>query len=194
MLDYNEIKPGKCIIYNGEPYQVVEAQVSRKQQRKPQNQAKLRNLLNGRVIPATFHAADRVDEAEIGKKEVKFLYSQKPKNEYWFCDPKNPSDRFTIPSEIIGDNWKYMVPNAIIEIDTFGEDTDLKIIGVTLPIKVDLKVVEAPPVIRGDTASGGGKPVTVETGAQINTPFFVVQGDVIRVNTQTGEYTERANK
>src|ERR1035437_885562 len=106
MLEYSEIRQGKIILYNGEPCEVIENHVARTQQRKPQNQVKLKNLLSGRTLNATFHAADKVDEAEINKKEVKFLYENK--GEFWFCDPSDPKNRFKIDDAIIGTAAKFM--------------------------------------------------------------------------------------
>ena len=191
MLPYNEIRGGKYIIYNNEPYEVIDSHVARTQQRKPQNQTKLRSLLNGRIVPATFHATDKVEEADLGKRTVKFLYQNK--GEYWFCEEKDPSKRFQIESGLLGEPKKFLKGNTLVDIITFSEDEDEepRIIGIRLPIKVELKVTDAPPSIKGNTASGGGKQATLETGAIVSVPFFVNIGDVIRVNTETGEYTER---
>ena len=194
MLEYSEIRPGKYIIYNNEPYEVVDSHVARTQMRKPQNQTKLRNLLNGRVVPATFHATDKVDEADLGKRTVKFLYHNK--GEYWFCEEKDPSKRFKIEKELLGEQKKFLKGNTMVDIITFSEDEDKesKIIGIRLPIKVELKIMDAPPSIKGNTASGGGKVATLETGAEVTVPFFVNVGDLIKVNTETGEYVERVEK
>jgi len=194
MLEYNEIKPGKYIVYENAPYEVLESHVARTQMRKPQNQTKLRNLLNGRIVPATFHATDKVEEADLGKRTVKFLYHNK--GEYWFCEENDPSKRFKIENGILGEPKKFLKGNILVDVITFSEDEDEepKIIGIRLPIKVELKVTDAPPSIKGNTASGGGKTATLETGAAITVPFFVNIGDVIRVNTETGEYVERVEK
>ena len=194
MLEYNEIRAGKYIIYNKEPYEVIDSHVARTQQRKPQNQTKLKSLLNDRIVPATFHATDKVEEAEIGKRTIKFLYCNK--REYWFCEENNPSKRFKIDEELLGKSKKFLKSNVLVDMLTFSEDEDgeLKIIGIRLPIKVELRVTDAPPSIKGNTASGGGKTATLETGASVNVPFFVNVGDIIRVNTETGEYTERVEK
>ncbi|MDP3957847.1 MAG: elongation factor P [bacterium] len=203
MLEYNEIKPGKHIVYEGEPYEVLESHVARTQQRKPQNQTKLKNLLNGRLVPATFRASERVDEADIGSRAIKFLYSNR--GEYWFCEENDPRKRFTLDATLVGEPAKFLKENMLVSVLTFGlpaasnaaqagEDEEEKIIGVKLPVKVELLVREAPPSIKGDTASGGGKVVTLETGATITAPLFVNAGDLIRVNTETGAYVERVEK
>ncbi len=174
MLEYNEITVRKYIVVNGEPYEVIDNNIFRMQQRKPQNKTKLRSLISGRVMEMTFHASDKVEEAEIEKSEVKFLYVNR--NEWWFCAKDNPADRFKLEESLLGDGAKFLKP---------------KIIGVKLPIKVELKVTESEPAVKGDTAKGGSKTVTLETGAKMNVPMFVNEGDVIRVNTETAEYVER---
>ncbi len=193
-LEYSEIKPRKYIIYNDSPYEVLEYHVARTQQRKPQNQVKLRNLINGKVIPATFHASDMVDEADISRREIKFLFSNKGEN--WFCEIKDPSKRFTIADDVIGDQIKFMKPNEMVDAKIFTDDDDEEmIIGISLPIKIALKVTSAPPSIKGNTAgNSSGKLVTLETGAQVTAPLFIEEGDSIIVNTETGEYVERVSK
>lgn len=194
MLEYSEIKPGKCIVYNGEPYDVIEAHVARTQQRKPQNQTKIRNLLSGRVISVSFHASEKVEEAEISKRPIKFIYASR--GEYVFSEANDPAKRFSLKEGTIGEQAKFLKGNTLVDILTFSEDEDEepKIVGVRLPIKVELAVKDAPPVIKGNTAAGGGKQVTLETGAVVSVPLFIEEGDIVRINTETGEYVERANK
>ncbi len=193
-LEYNEIKPRKYIIYDDSPYEVLEYHVARTQQRKPQNQVKLRNLLNGKVIPATFHASDTVDEADISKRSIKYLYTNK--GEYFFSEENDPSKRFTISSEILGNDIRFLKENNIIDAKIFtNNDDEEMIIGISLPIKITLKVVSAPPNVKGNTAgSSSGKLVTLETGAQVTAPLFIEEGEMIVVNTESGEYVERAGK
>lgn len=192
MLEYNEIKEGKIILHENEPYEVLASHVFRKQQRKPVNQTKLKNLLSGRIAEVAFHSSEKVTEAEINSRKIKYLY--KNRSEYWFCEDNNPRERFALKEEIVGEGGKFLKENMVVDLLTFvlDENAEPKIVGVRLPIKVDLKVAEAPPGIRGDTASGGGKSVKLETGAVTTVPLFINTGDVIRVNTQTGEYVERA--
>lgn len=194
LLEYSDIRPRKYIIYNEEPYEVVDSHVARTQQRKPQNQTKLRNLLNGRVIPVSFHAAEKVEEAEINKRASKFLYKDARKGSLWFCDPKNPSDRYEINAEVIGDKVKFLKDNTEVNVNVFEYDDEETIIGVDLPVKMDFLITSAPPAIKGNTASGGNKFVTIETGAQIAVPLFIEAGEVIRINTDTSEYVERVQK
>ncbi len=185
ILEYSEATERKCIIVDGQPYEVISSHVFRKQMRKPVNATKLRNLITGKITEVSFHQSEKIKEADIETKEAKFLY--KSRGEFWFCEPNDPSKRFKLEETLIGDQARFMKANSMIELVIFEE----KIIGTKLPVKVELKVTEAPPAVKGDTATGGTKQITLETGAIINAPLFVNEGDVVSVNTLTGEYTSR---
>lgn len=185
MLEYSEITERKYIILDNEPWEVIDSHVFRKQQRKPVNATKLRNLITGRVTERSFHVSEKVEEAEINKREVKYLYTNR--GEYWFAEINDPSKRFQLEAEIIGPGAKFMKPDITIDMMLFGD----KIIGVKLPIKMDLKVAEAHPAVRGNTAQGATKTVKLETGIEIQVPMFIKEGDVVRVNTETGLYADR---
>lgn len=188
MLNYNDLRPGVIFILENAPYEVLEFHFLRMQQRKPVAQTKIRNLINGRVLDRTFHQNETFEEAEIKREKVKFVYSHRDK--FVFCYADNPSERFELPPEKIGDSSKYLKPNSLIEAAIFNNE----IVNIILPIKMDFEVIEAPPNIKGSTASGGNKVVIIETNAKVNVPLFIEQGDIIRVNTQTGEYSERVEK
>ncbi len=188
MLEYNEILPKRVILLNGEPYEVLDAHVFRKQMRKPVNQTKLRHLITGKVTEQAFHAAEKVEEADLSTKSVKYLYTNK--GQRWFCAENNPADRFMLSEETIGVGGQFLKANMIVEALVFDE----KIIGVKMPIKMDLKVTEAPPAVKGNTAQGGSKQITLETGSVLNAPLFINEGDIVRINTETGEYVERVDK
>lgn len=192
MLEYSEIRQGKIIIYEDEPCDVLDNHVARTQMRKPQNQVKLKSLLSGRTWNATFHAADKAEEAEITKKDFKFLYSNK--GEYWFCDPTDPKNRFKIDEKIIGNSDKFLKTNENVTTLVWDNDGEEQIIKISLPVKMEFMIKEAPPSIRGNTANGGGKLAILENGIKIQVPFFVEQGDKVVVNTETGEYVERVQK
>ena len=187
LINYNEITVHKYIEHEGEPWEVLDSRVFRMQQRKPVNQTKLRSLINGRISETTFHQSDKVPEAEIDSREIKYLYNNR--GEWWFCEEKDPSKRFKMTEEQVGNGAKFIKPNTMLEVLSWKE----KQIGLKLPIKVELKVTEAPPAVRGDTSKGGTKQITLETGATINAPLFINEGEIIRVNTETGEYVERVN-
>ncbi len=188
MLEYNEILKGKVILLDGEPYDVLDAHVFRKQQRKPVNHAKLRHLITGKVTEQAFHVSEKVEEADLSTKAVKYLFTNK--GEKWFCAENNPADRFMLSEETIGLGAQFMKPNMTVEALVFDE----KIIGIKIPIKMELAVTEAPPAVRGNTSQGGSKQITLETGATLFAPLFINEGDVVRINTETGEYVERVDK
>ena len=191
ILEYNEIRTGKIIIHNDEPCVVLDNHVARTQQRKPQNAVKLRSLKSGKAYNEVFHVSDSAYEADLEKRETKFLYASK--GEYWFCDPKDPANRFKLDEALIGDKVKFLQPNELVTALIWTNDEDEEeTIGVQLPVKMTLVVKEAPPAIKGDSRGSGGKQIILETGAVITAPLFVEAGDKIVVNTETGEYVERA--
>jgi elongation factor P len=115
------------------------------------------------------------------------------KGEVWLCDPKDPSKRFSLKEDIVGDKLRFIKQNTEIELVIFiNDDEEETIISLKVPIKVELKVTDAPPTIKGSTMTGGTKVITVETGATVNAPLFINAGETIRINTETGEYVERA--
>lgn len=185
MLSYNEIKPGVAVLVEGEPYVCVWNNIMQKQQRRPVNQTKLRHLIRGNVVEHSFQQSDKLKEAEITSKSAIFIYERK--GEWWFHAALKPAERFALSEELVGEARRFLKSNTEVTTDWFND----KLIRVRLPIKVELKVTEAPPNTRGNTAQGGSKIVVLETGATINTPMFVELGDVIRINTETGEYVER---
>ena len=185
MLEYNEITAKKFILIDGEPYEVLDSHVFRKQQRKPVNATKLKNLITGNIKELSFHVSEKVEEADIEKKDIKYLYSNR--GAHWFSDPNDSSKRFELPEALVGEKLRFIKQNSIVTALMFGERT----IGLSVPIKVELKVVEAPPAVKGDTAKGGSKQIKLENGATINAPLFINEGEIIRINTDTGEYAER---
>lgn len=185
MLTHNDIRKGERIILDGEPYEVLDFMPLKKAQRRVVIQTRIKNLINGAVFDRNFHQGDVFEEAELEKLKAKFLYFHRDR--YFFCEESNPIKRFDLSKEQIGQTAKFLKPNEIVE----GIIFDGKIINISLPIKVHLKVVQSPPGIRGDSAQGGTKIVTLETGTEINVPLFVGEGDVIEINTETGEYVRR---
>lgn len=185
MISHNELKKGTDFILDGQPYEVLESFPVKMQQRRAVIQTRIKNLITGAVIEKNFHQGDMFEEADLEKKEIKFLYNHRDK--YVFCESKNPGKRFELAKEQIGELSKYLKSNEILD----GLEFDGKIINVSLPIKVRLKVVSAPPGVVGDRAQGGTKIVKLETGAEINAPLFIKEGDIIEINTQTNQYSKR---
>jgi elongation factor P len=188
VLSYNEILPKTVITYNNEPYEVLSSHIFRMQMRKPVNQTKLRHLVSGKVVEISFHQNETMQEADVGKMQAQYLYTNR--RESWFAEEGNPKNRFSFPEDAVHDRVQWLAPNTSVEVVTYEE----KPITIKIPVKVELEVKEAPPNIKGDTSSGGNKPVTLTTGAVVNVPLFINTGDVIRINTDTGEYAERVNK
>jgi len=186
MLSYNDVKPGVAVIVDGEPYVCTWNNIMKKQQRRPVNQTKLRHLIKGNSIEYSFQQSDKLEEAEIESTPLVFIYERN--GEYFFHDAKDKSQRFSYGDDIVGDAGKWLKPN--MEVSTLAFQGN--VFRVKVPIKVDLKVKEAPPDVRGNTAQGGSKVVELENGTTITVPMFIKEGDVLRINTDTGEYVERA--
>ena len=187
-LSYNEILPKSIILYNGEPYEVLSSHIFRMQQRKPVNQTRLRHLVSGKVLEISFHQNESVAEAEVGKMEAQYLYTNR--GESWFAESGNPKNRFKFDENAVHEQVQWLAPNSTVEVLTHDEVP----LTIKIPIKVELKVAEAPPNVKGDTATGGMKPVKLSTGASVAAPLFINAGDIIRINTDTGTYTERVEK
>ena len=187
MLEYNEIKERKVIVYDSAPFEILTSHVFRKQQRKPVNAVKMKNLLTGKVMEVSFHQSEKAEEAEVEKRQIKYLYENK--GEYWFCEIKDPGQRFKFNAEQAGEQIHFVKQDTLVDLISFQD----KVLGVEVPIKVELKVTEAAPAVKGNTVQGGVKQVTVETGYTVNVPMFINEGDIIRLNTSTGDYVERVN-
>lgn len=188
MLSYTELKKGTLFILDGDPYEVLEMNFLRMQQRKATVNTKIRNLITGKILDRNWQASDNFEEAEVERKTAVFIYMNR--GEYWFHEKGNPKNRFMLPADVLGEQGQFLKPNTEVITLVFNG----KVIKVEIPIKMDFKVLEAPPGIKGNTAQGGTKQIVIEGGAKINAPLFVNEGDVIKVNTQTGEYVERVGK
>lgn len=188
MLTHTELKKGTQFILDGEPFEILESQLMKMAQRRPVMQCKIKNLLNGSVQERNFQQGDIFNEADLEKINIKFLYLNK--GQCFFCEEKDPSKRFSFTEAQIGRIAKFLKPNAMVQGIVFNE----KIINVISPIKVQLKVKEAPPGIKGDRAQGGTKAVILESGAEIQAPLFIEEGDILEINTELGEYVKRVNE
>ncbi len=185
MLEIGEIKTGKNIILNGEPYAVLYHEHSKTGRAGAVLRTRIKNLTTGAVLEKTFQGADKIEEADINKFNARYLY--KERNNYFFMDNET-YDQFSLSANVLGNASGYLTDGTEVTILNFNGNP----INLELPIKVKLKVTEAPPGIKGDTVSSGGKTVTLETGLKVNTPLFVKSGDEIIVNIETGEYVSRA--
>ena len=185
VLSYSEIIQKKVIIFNDEPCLVLSCHIFRKQQRKPVNATKLKNLMTGKVTEYSFHQSEKIEEAEIDSRELKYLYNNR--GDWWFIEPNDPTKRFKFTEEQVGPQGRFLKQNSLITQLLFKEAS----MGFKFPIVAELKVTDAPPGVKGDTVTGGQKVVTLETGATISVPLFVNEGDILKINTETGEYRER---
>ena len=188
VLSYNEILKGSVINYNNEPYEVLSSHIFRMQMRKPVNQTKLRQLVGGKVVEISFHQNETVTEADIDKIQAQYLYTNK--GESWFAEEGNPKNRFSFPDEVVHDKVQWLIPKMVVEVLTYEE----KPISIKIPVKVDLEVKDSPPAVKGNTVSGGSKLAELSSGAKIQVPLFINTGDIVRINTDTGLYTERVTK
>lgn len=187
-LSYNELKVGTIFVKDGDPFKVLDYAFVRMQQRKPVVQLKIENLLSGKVVDYSAHQNEEFEEAEIENTPVIFIYQAR--GEYWFNMRGDAKNRFPLKIGTIGNAAQFLKTNLEVTAYKFND----KIINIELPIKMDLKVIEAPPAIKGNTAQGGTKSVTLETGAKLNVPLFINEGDILKINTTTGEYVERVEK
>lgn len=188
MLSINDLKTGTLFILDGDPYEALEVKRLHMGRGSSSIQTRIKNLRTGQVYSRNFKPADIFNEADIEKKLVVYLYHHR--GEFVFHEKSKPQNRFPLPESITAEIQNWLKPNVELE----GLFFDGNIITVKPPIKLDLKVVEAPPAIKGDTAQGGTKTVKLETGAEIQVPLFINEGDIVRVNTQLGTYAERVEK
>lgn len=185
MLSISEIKLGKLIQINSEPYVVIKADHHKMGRGGAVLKTKLRNLINGNVLEKTFQGNDKADEATTEKRKANFLY--KDDNAAYFMDNES-YEQFDLPLEQIGEKIRFMKDGT--DVDTLYFEN--RPVAMDLPIKMKFKVVSAPPGVRGNSAGSVTKQVELETGTTIAAPLFVNEGDVIVVNTDSGEYVERA--
>ncbi len=185
MISTNDFKTGLTIELDGEVFQVIEFQHVKPGKGAAFVRSKLRNMRTGAVIEKTFSAGEKIPKARIERREVQYLYHDG--KDYNFMDLES-YDQLAMDAEQLGDAVKYLKDNLNIQILTFQGRS----IGVELPNFVELEVTETVPGIKGDTASGGSKPATLETGAVVQVPLFINVGDKLQIDTRTGNYIKRA--
>ena len=185
MLNLNEIKIGKVIQVNNAPYVVAKTDHHKMGRGGAVLKVKLRNLIDGSVLDKTFQGNEKADEAQVEKKKANFMYSDGENANFMDNDTY---EQFTISLDAIGDKKKYLKDGTDVDVLYFEGSA----VAVELPIKMEFKVTSAPPSVKGNTAGNVTKRVTLETGVEISAPLFINEGDVIKINTDTGEYVERA--
>lgn len=181
----NEFKSGLKILIDGDPFSIVENEMVKPGKGQAFNRVRVRNLKTGRTIEKTWKSGDSVEAADVVDTDMQYLYAD---GEFWhFMVPDN-FEQYTAGKEAVGDNAQWM-KDGITCIVTLWNNVPLV---VTPPAHIDLKVVETDPGVRGDTATGGQKPAKLETGAVVRVPLFINEGEVLKIDTRTGEYISRA--
>jgi len=185
MLTISDIKNGTLIQINNEPYIAIKVEHHKVAMSKAILKLKLKNLITGSIIEKTLQGNDKIEEAETEMRKVNFSYRD-AENAY-FMDNET-FDQFGLPLDQVGDKIKFLKEGTDVDVLHFQG----KPISIALPIKIKIKVTSAPPGVKGNSAGSVTKKVTLETGAEISAPLFIKDGDIIVVNTDTGEYVERA--
>ncbi|PIY96395.1 MAG: elongation factor P [Candidatus Kerfeldbacteria bacterium CG_4_10_14_0_8_um_filter_42_10] len=186
MLTMNDLKIDTVIVLDGDPFVVQTTQHVQMGRGGAILRTKLKNLISGNVLEKTFKSGDKIEAAELSRTKANFLY--KEGSNFNFMDNQS-FEQFVLPQDQIGEISHYVKEGSDVEILNFKE----KPVTVNLPPKVELKVASAPPGVRGNTAQGNvTKPAILETGHTVQVPLFVEIGDLVRINTETGEYVERA--
>ena len=183
-MNLTDLKLNTIITYNNEPYLIISSQHQKMGRGGAVVKTKLKNLITATTLEKTFAGSDKFSEADIIKTKASFLYLEK--NNYYFMDQEN-YEQFSLTKELLMGKEEYLKEGLIVTVLNYNNQP----VAINLPIKCDYKVIQAPPAVKGDTAGSATKVVILETGKQIKTPLFIKEGDIIRVNTETGEYVER---
>ena len=185
MLTISELKQGTVLKHNNEPYVITWTQHVQMGRGGAILRTKIKNLISGNVLEMTFKGNEKAEEADLERGRANYLY--KDEGAAYFMDNAN-YEQFDIALDQIGNKINFLKEGEDVDVLYFNKNA----VNIDLPVKVVLKVIEAPPGIKGDTAQGGSKQVTLETGHVINSPLFIKEGDNVRINTETDEYVERA--
>ena len=186
MYSIGELRPGMAVIIDNDPYVILSAQHSKQARAGGVCRTKIKNLKSGAVIPKTFQGSDKLKPANVKHKKAQYLYSD-PESFHFMTD--DDFEQHELNHETVDEAKNYLVDGMKVDLLTF----DSLPIAVKLPPKVDLDVTQTDPGVKGDTASGGSKPATLETGLVVSVPLFIKEGEKIRVNTESGLYVERVS-
>jgi elongation factor P len=187
MYDTSDIRKGLKIMMDGAPYTVVEFQFVKPGKGAAFTRTKVKNLLTGAVLERNFRSGEKFEPANVETKTMQYLY--KEADSFVFMDTTT-YDQVQIPETTIGDSADYMPENINVEVLFFKD----RAVGVTLPNFIEQAIVGTEPGFRGDTATGSTKPARISTGATINVPLFINEGDIVKIDTRNGEYLERVNR
>ncbi|MCH8348774.1 MAG: elongation factor P [Chloroflexi bacterium] len=186
-INFSDLSRGMVIELEDQPWQIMDYERHKMQQRAPVTRIKMKNLISGAVVERTFQRYDTAfSVADIDNRQTQYLYTDG--TYYYFLDQET-FDQYELDKKLLGDTLDYLKEQVMVEVVIYKGNP----ININLPTHVDLEVTETPPAFRGDTAQGGTKPATLETGLRVTVPMFITQGSVIRVDTRTGNYTERVS-
>ena len=185
MLSIKEIKIGKIILTGNEPFIVVKAEHHKMGRGGAVLKTKLKNLINGNALERTFQGNDKAEEADINRKKANYMY--KDEQDAFLMDNES-FEQFNVPLDQIGEQQRFLKDGIDVDVLYFNGDA----MTIKLPVKMELKVTSAPPGVKGNSAGNVTKQIELETDTSINAPLFINEGDMIVVNTDTGEYVERA--
>lgn len=185
MISVNDFKTGVTIEFEGTVYQVVDFQHVKPGKGAAFVRAKLKNVKTGGSVEKTFRGGEKVARAHLDKREMQYLYSD---GDGYVCMDNESFDQLTIAKDAMGDGSKWLMENMVISVLMYQNE----IMGIELPNFVELTVVETEPGIKGDTATGATKNAKLESGAVVQVPLFINEGDRLRIDTRTGQYMERA--
>ena len=186
MLSISQIRTGKIIVLDGDPYVVLKDVFAKQARGTGVMKTIIRNLKTGTTINKSFQGNDKVEEADVGYQKCQYMYNDG--DNYYFMN-NSSFEQFELSKEMLGDQVYFLLDGTDVDVRFFEEQP----ISVNLPPKVVLEVTHTEPGVKGDTASGGSKPATLESGLVLQVPLFIKIGEKIRVNTDTQEYCERAN-
>jgi elongation factor P len=188
MLGLNDVKTGKKIIHNGDPWIITEADFAKPGKGQAFTRIRIRNLKDGRTTEQTLKSSDSYEEADAVDTDANFSYVEGTGNDReWIFMQSETFEQHRASLAAMGDAWKWLKGEEECVVTLFNGN----IIAVQAPKFVELKITETDPGVRGDTSGGGGKPATLETGAVVRVPLFVNQDEIIKVDTRTGEYDSR---
>ena len=185
MVSAGDFRNGVTFEMDGKVYQIIEFQHVKPGKGAAFVRAKIRNVIEGTVLERTFNPNEKYPTAFVERKDMEYSYSDE--GLYYFMDPES-YELIPVGADDLGDNFKFVKENMVCKILSYKG----KVFGVEPPTFVELEVTETDPGFKGDTATNATKPATLETGAEIRVPLFINEGDMIRIDTRTGEYMERA--
>ncbi len=183
-IDVSEIKQGTKLLIDGQPYVVLERQFVKPGKGTAFTRTRMKNLLTGRNIENNIRSGEKLEAADVEEKQMTFLY--KEGEDFVFMDQQN-YEQINVLKDAVGDQWQWLKDNMPAQIQFWNE----KVIGITLSNFVEMRITHSDPGVKGDTSGNVTKPATIETGAIVAVPLFVNEGDMIRIDTRSGEYCER---